>query len=144
MSGAGNNVLSGGQGSDAVILTDGGNDNVRIDAVRNQTTVWQDTVTAFQVASDVLGLTAGSINVLDNGAAATAAITFSNGNGADLAATAVSGLTVTSAAANATVDAAAATSGVIKFTSTSATSFISAIVQVRSRSRTLRITLTWR
>jgi len=128
-SGTGNNVISGGVGNDTITLDVGG-DTIRVanasafgaTGTSQPTTVFVDTVNGWGQASDFLVL--GSANLATT---ATAAITFSNGNGADIAAGAFGAGTVSTAALNATVDAVTATSNVIRFTSTTSTSFASAI-----------------
>lgn len=130
VSGSGNNVLDGGVGNDTINLTDGGSDVIKLSngtlfgatGTSLPTTVYLDTVTGFAQGADAIQLGAGNLATT-----ATAAITFSNGNGGDVAATALGAGVVTTAAANATVDAAGAASTIVKFTSTTATSFASAI-----------------
>ena len=127
--GTGNNVISGGVGNDTITLDVGG-DTIRIanasafgaTGTTQPTTVYVDTVNGWGQASDFLVLGSGNLATTT-----TAAITFSNGNGADIAAGAFGAGTVSTAALNATVDAATATSAMIRFTSTTSTSFASAI-----------------
>jgi Ca2+-binding RTX toxin-like protein len=128
-SGTGNNVIDGGVGNDVITL-DVGADTIRLSngsefgatGTAQPTTVFVDTVSGWGQASDFIVL--GSGNLASTG---TAAITFSNGNGADIAAGAFGAGTLSTAALNATVDAATATSAIVRFTSTTSTSFASAI-----------------
>ena len=121
VSGSGNNVLQGGQGSDTINLTDGGSDVVKIGAgdVRNGTTAWTDTITGFQVASDMLSFSVGDLDV-----DGTATLTLSDYAGADITA-AGTAISVQSIATNA--NATLTAGNVLKFTSTTATSFATAI-----------------
>jgi len=127
--GIGNNVYDGGSGSDTITLGTGG-DTIHLTAgsafgatgTTLPTTVHLDTVTGWGQSTDFIRLSIG--NLASTG---TAAITFSNGNGDDIAATAFGAGTVSSVALNGALNAATSTSSVIKLSSLTATSFASAI-----------------
>ena len=121
ISGAGNNNITGGLGNDTITLTDGGNDLViyAANTVRSSATVSTDTITGFQVATDLIQFSIGDLDAGGGGVN----LTLSNGAGADIAAAAVSSaLSVTT---NTDVTAVAQT--LVKFGSTTSTSFASAI-----------------
>jgi hypothetical protein len=118
-SGSGNNNVAGGAGSDSIDLTGGGSDLVKFDTVRSGTTVWSDTITGFAQANDMLSF---SIGAMDAGGAAF--LTLSNSKGTDISAAGNMG-TVLSVVTNTNVTAS--TAQMLKFSSTTATSFASAI-----------------
>jgi Ca2+-binding RTX toxin-like protein len=127
--GAGNNVYNGGAGNDTLTLGTGG-DTIHLTAgsvfgatgTTQPTAVSVDTVSGWGQASDFIRLSIGNL-----ASTTTAAITFSNGNGGDIGATGFGAGTVTTVGLNASVDAAAATSSLIKLTSLTGTSFASAL-----------------
>jgi Ca2+-binding RTX toxin-like protein len=127
--GSGNNVYDGGAGNDTITLGTGG-DTIHLTATSafgatgttQPTTVFVDTVTGWAQASDFIRLSIGNLTPQT-----TAQIRFSNAAGTPIAATAFGSGTVTTVGLNATVDAATATSSVIKLTSLTATCFASAI-----------------
>jgi Ca2+-binding RTX toxin-like protein len=123
--GSGNNSVVGGVGDDAITLTGGGNDVVYFGAseAENGATNFIDTITGFTPVTDLIGF---SIGDLDAATATAQTRTFSDVTGADIsAAVAVGGLTFATVAPNATTTGTVA--NVIKFSSTTSTSFASAI-----------------
>jgi Ca2+-binding RTX toxin-like protein len=124
-SGTGNNNVTGGAGSDTINLTDGGADVVVIAAGDARTLVaaiHSDTITGFQVATDKINI---SIDDLD--AEGTAALTLSDTGGGDVSA-ARSFASSLEVATNTNIGSVGlGARDLIKFTSTTATSFASAI-----------------
>jgi Ca2+-binding RTX toxin-like protein len=120
-SGSGNNNVRGGLGSDIINLTDGGADLIAF-ADGDLTTITFDTVTGFGVAADSIRFGLGDLE----DAAGAGAITLSNLDGTSI--DAVAAATTLIVATNAVVATAdATTQTVLKLSSTTATSFASAI-----------------
>ena len=123
-SGAGNNNITGGIGNDVIDLTGGGSDVLVYGASSVRTLVavpFTDTVTGFGVTLDRINISAGDLD-----GEATAALTLSDTGGSDLGAKGF--LTSLEVAANTNIGSVGlGAKDMIKFTSTTSTSFASAI-----------------
>jgi len=126
ISGTGNNNIGGGVGNDTINFTDGGSDVYTIndgDVRATATTIYEDTITGFDPTVDRINIAVGD---LDGGGGTTVTLQLSDSAGADVTA-ARSFAAQLSVAANTNQGTTAANADLIKFTSTTATSFASAI-----------------
>jgi Ca2+-binding RTX toxin-like protein len=129
LGGSGDDTFNGGRGNDSIDVGTGA-DTIRLTAgtffgatgTNNPTTVYADSVTGWDQASDFLTISIGNL-----ASTSTASVTLSNANGADIATVANGVATVASVAAGDVVDAATVSAHIIKLTSTTASSFGTAI-----------------